>query len=72
MKVFLLIIGIVCIVACVLSLLYSAFNQYAHRHVLDGSSELYSRLQRRSTIFLISGIVLALLGAACLIIRGRL
>ena len=72
MKVFLLIVGIVCIVACVLSLLFSAFNHYAHRHVLDGSAELYQRLQRRATIFLITGIVLALLGAACLIIRWRI
>jgi hypothetical protein len=72
MKVFLLIVGIVCIVACALALLYSAFNHYAHRHVLDGSAELYQRLQRRARIFFISGIVLALLGAACLIIRGRI
>ena len=71
MKVFLLIIGIVCITGCVLSLI-SAFSQYSYKHVLDGSAELYARLHRRAVIFLISGIALTILGAACLLIRVKM
>ncbi|MBR0159334.1 MAG: hypothetical protein IJM24_09685 [Clostridia bacterium] len=72
MKVFLLIIGIVCITGCVLSFLMSAFSQYSYKHVLDGSAELYARLHRRAVIFLISGIALTILGAACLVIRVKM
>ncbi len=68
----LLVIGIILVVVCVLSLAFSALNQYSYHHVLDGSSELYSRLQRRAVIFLVTGIVLAAAAAACFIIRSKM
>ena len=71
MKKLLLIIGIVIIVACVLSLLYALLNLYGYYHVLDGSGELYGRLHRRMIVFLITGILLAAIGAVCFVIRSK-
>ena len=65
----LLIAGIILIIACVLSLLYAALNLYVYYHALDGSAELYSRLHQRTIVFGLIGIVLAVLGAVCFIIR---
>lgn len=69
MKKMLLIAGIILIIAGVLSLLYAALNLFGYYHVLDGSTELYSRMYQRMITFGLSGIVLAVLGTACLIIR---
>ena len=71
MKKMLLIAGIILIIAGVLSLLYAALNLFGYYHVLDGSADLYSRMYRRMITFGISGIVLAVLGTACLIIRFK-
>ena len=65
----LLIAGVTLIIACVLSLLYAALNLYVYYHALDGSAELYSRLHQRTIVFGLIGIVLAVLGAVCFIIR---
>ena len=65
----LLIAGIILIIAGVLSLLYAALNLFGYYHVLDGSADLYSRMYRRVITFGLSGIVLAVLGTACFIIR---
>ena len=43
----LVIVGIILIIACVLSLLYAALNLFVYYHALDGSAELYSRLHQR-------------------------
>ena len=72
MKKLLMIIGIVLIVACVLSLLFALLNLFGYRHVLDGSAELYGSLHRRMLVFLIVGIVLAVIGAVCFVLRSRI
>ena len=72
MKKMLLIVGIILIIACVLSLLYAALNLYGYYHVLDGSAELYSSLHQRMIIFGLIGIVLAVLGTLCFIFRSKL
>ena len=72
MKKILLVIGIVAIVACILALAYAALNIFGYYRVLDGSAELYARLHQRAIIFLIVGIVLAVIGIVCMIVRrGR-
>ena len=69
MKKMLLIAGITLIIAGVLALLYAALNLFVYYHALDGSAELYSRLHQRTIVFGLIGIVLAVLGAVCFIIR---
>ena len=71
MKTFLLIVGIIVIIACVLSVLFAALSLYGYYHVLDGSSELYARMQRRAVIFFIVAAVLAVAAVACFIIRAK-
>ena len=71
MKKLLTVIGIVLIAACVLSLLFALLNLFGYHRVLDGSAELYSRLHRRMIVFLIIGIVLAVTGALCLVMRSK-
>ncbi|MBO4327323.1 MAG: hypothetical protein J5950_08625 [Clostridia bacterium] len=69
MKKLLLIFGIIIIVAGVVSMLFAALNRFAYYHTLDGSADLYQRLQRRMTVSLVIGIALAVIGTALLIIR---
>ena len=69
MKKMLLIAGIILIVASVLSLLYAALNLFGYYHVLDGSADLYRSIHWRMITFGLSGIVLAVLGTVCFIIR---
>ena len=66
----LLIIGVTSISAGILSLLYAALNRYGLYHVLDGSPDLYISLERRMKISLLSGIVLAVIGTMCVIVRS--
>ena len=72
MKRTLWIVGIVIIVACVILLLLAAWNLYAYHHVLDGSPALYDRLHQRTIAFFAAGIILAVIGAVCMIVRSRL
>ena len=67
MKEILLIVGIVSIILCVLSLLFAGLNWFGYYNLLDGTSEQYTRLRSRKIIFLIIGIVLAVIGIVCLI-----
>ena len=55
----------------ILSLLLGAMNLFGYYHVLDGSTELYHRLHHRGIVFLMSGIMLAVIGAACFLIRSK-
>ena len=71
MKKFLLVMGILLIVASVLSLAFAAINWFGYYHVLDGSHDLYERLNRRRIIFGIAGLVLTAIGIVCLIIRTK-
>ncbi len=66
-----LIVGIVCLVIGVLSLLIAVFCRFAYYHTLDGSSELYASLHRRMIVFGVVGLALAVIGAVCLIVRSR-
>jgi len=72
MRKVLLIVGIIAFVLCVLTLLYAALNWFGYNHTMDGSAALYDRLHRRMIIHLIAGIVLAVAGTVCMIVRIRL
>lgn len=72
MRNLLLIVGIVLLAACVLSLAFSLLNLLGYYRVMDGSESLYHRLRERMTVSFAVGIVLAALGAACLIVRARI
>ena len=67
----LLIVGIVCLALGVLSLLIAVFSRFSYYHVMDGSSGLYTALHRRMIVFGVIGLVLAVIGAVCLIIRSK-
>lgn len=71
MKKWLLIVGIILIVASVVSLLFAALQLFGYYHVLDGSAALYARLHQRATVFFIAGGLLALGAVACLVLRAR-
>ena len=70
-KKLLLVLGIVIIVVSILALLFALLNLLGYYRVLDGSAELYGRLHRNMIVFLIVGIVLAAIGAACFVIRSK-
>ena len=72
MKHFLLIAGVVMIIACVLSLLFAAVNLFGYYHVLDGSAKLYRELHHRMILFSVIGIALGAAGTACILIRHRI
>ena len=69
MKKILLIIGIIGIVAGVLSLLLSLFNRFAYYSLLDGSPEMYAGLRHQMIVFLVVGLVLTVAGIVCLVVR---
>ena len=66
------ILGIVLIVAAVLSLLLAAFSRMGYYNLMDGSPEQYAALHQRMVVCFVLGIVLALLGAVCLFLRAKL
>ena len=72
MKKILLILGIMCVIVCVLSLLFAALNLQGYHNVLDGSANLYNRLHQRMIIFFIVGIVSGAAGTACMIIQSKI
>jgi len=69
LKKLLLIIGILIIIAGVIALLFSALQGYGYYHLLDGDPEMYLGPHRRMILFFVIGIVLVVIGAACMIIR---
>ncbi|MBR6789459.1 MAG: hypothetical protein IKM31_01170 [Oscillospiraceae bacterium] len=72
MKKLLLIAGIISLTACVLSLLFSALSWFGYYHLLDGTAELYIRLHRRMIVYFVIGIILAVIGTVCFIIRSKI
>ena len=72
MRIFLLVIGIVLLVACVLSASFAALNLHGYYHMLDGSVEHYKRLHKRAITFFIVAAVLLVIGVVCLIIRTKI
>jgi len=71
MKHLLLTVGIISLIACALSLAFSALNWFGYYNVMDGSADLYSRLHQRMTVSLIAGIVLAVIGIVCMVLRTK-
>ncbi len=71
MKKLLLAAGIICIIACVLSLSFASLNLFGYYHLLDGSADLYVSMHQRMKLFSAIGIAFAAAGAACLIIRAK-
>ena len=72
MKKFLLIIGVVIILAGVIALLFSALQLYGYYHLLDGDADMYIRLHWGMIISFVIGIVLVAIGAVCLIIHAKM
>ena len=72
MKEVLLIVGIVAVILCALSLLFAGVNWFGYYNLLDGTSEQYARLRRRKIIFMIIGIVLAVVGIVSLIVQAKI
>ena len=72
MKKLLLIIGIVTIVACVLFVLFALLNMHAYYNLFDGTAEHYNWLHKRMIISFVIGIILAVTGAVCFIIRSKI
>lgn len=72
MKKILLVVGIICLIACVLAFVFFAFSCFGYYHVLDGSAELFARLHRRMIVSFVIGIVFAVLGIAGLVIRTKI
>ena len=72
MKKLLLVVGIVSIIACILFLLFAVLSLLGYYNVLDGSAELYNRLHQRMIISFLVGIVLAVIGTVCFIIRSKM
>ncbi len=68
MKKTLLIIGIILLIAAVISFGICGFFRWAAGSVLDGTASLYARLFRRYRIFLSLGIGLSVPGAALVVI----
>lgn len=72
MEKLLFVFGIISIVACVLSLLYGALNRFGYYNLLDADGGKYTKLRRRMTTSFALGIVLAVVGIACLVIRSKI
>ena len=72
MRKWLLILGVIVIIAAAVALAFAALNLSGYYNVMDGSSALYDRLHRRAILFFIIGGVLVVGGVAMLILRGRL
>ena len=71
MKKGLLIAGIVLLSAAVLALLFAWFNRFSYYHLMDGSNAQYAGLRQRMIVSFVIGIILAVIGAVCLIIRAK-
>lgn len=72
MKKLLLLIGVVAIIACILSLLLALANIHAYNNLFDGTPEHYNRLHQKAIVFFIATIVLALIGTACIIFYNKM
>ena len=72
MKKLLLVLEIVIIIVGMIALLFSALQRHGYYHLLDGDADMYIGLRRKMIIFFVIGIVLEVIGTACIIIRARL
>ena len=71
MKNLLLIVGVIVIIACIMSLLFAGLNLFGYYHALDGSPDFYARLHRRAIFWGGVGVVLAAVGTACVAIYAK-
>lgn len=71
MKKVLLIVGVIVIIACIISLLYAMLNFSAFKSLRDGTAEHYERLHRNAVMFAVIGIILFLIGAAFIVISFK-
>ena len=69
MKKILLATGIICIVACVLLLLFSALELYTYNNLYDAPPAHYENLRHAMKVSFITGIVFAVAGVACVMIH---
>ena len=67
MRKVLLILGIIFVIACIITLLFAVLNLHAYYNLRDGSSEHYNRLHKRAVIFFSVSFVLAVIVAVCII-----
>ena len=72
MKKLLLIVGIVLIIACIIALLLAFINMQSYKSLRDGSPSHYDRLHQRMIVYFIIGIVLAVIGIACILLRFKM
>ena len=71
MKKVLLTVGILSFVACVIFLFFAGLYMFGYYHVVDGTTGLYNRLHQKMIIYCAVGIVTAVIGAMCFIIRSK-
>lgn len=71
MNKFKLVLGIILDSLGALSLLVSWFFKWVHDNTLDGSASLYESQHKNMIIFLVSGIILVVIGTLILILRKK-
>lgn len=72
MKKFLIIAGVLIIIACVLSLFFAFISIQSYHSLRDGSADLYNRLHSRGITFSVVGGILGVIGSFCLIIQSKM
>ena len=69
MKNLLLIVGIVSLIGSALAMWFSVMNRFIYNGLMDGRSEVYVTLHQRMMVSGVIGIILAVIGAVCMILR---
>ncbi len=64
-------IGIISIIAGILSFLYAALNRNGYYHLLDGEGDMYIRMHRKMIVFFAIGIILTVLGIVCITVYSK-
>ena len=72
MRKILLTVGILCIIACVLFVLFALIYMHSYYNLFDGTAEHYKNLHNRMAISFIGAIILAAIGTALVIIRSKI
>lgn len=72
MKKLLLVVGIVCVIACILFLLFALLNLHGYYNLYDGTAEHYEWLHHRMIISFLVGIASAIAAAVCFIIYSKI
>ena len=72
MKKLLLIVGVIVIIACILSLLYASLTFSAYKSLRDGTPEHYESLHKRAITCLVIGIILAVIAIVCFVLKCKI